>query len=159
MAEGKSKVYGYRWLLLGAFMLAVFMNQALWITFAPITSVAAQAYATSDLMIALLSLCFMAVYIVLVLPAAWLIDTWGLRWSVTLGAALSGVFALTRGIFASNFTLVLVSQIGIAVGQPLVVGAMTKLAARWFRPEERATATGLGALAIYLGVLARMSYA
>lgn len=156
MAEGKSRVYGYRWLLLAAFMLAVFMNQALWITFAPITSVAAQAYATSDLMIALLSLCFMAVYIVLVLPAAWLIDTWGLRWSVTVGAALSGVFALTRGIFASNFTLVLISQIGIAVGQPLILGAMTKLAARWFRPEERATATGLGTLAIYLGVLASL---
>jgi len=156
MAEGKSRVYGYRWLLLAAFMLAVFMNQALWITFAPITSVAAQAYATSDLMIALLSLCFMVVYIVLVLPAAWLIDTWGLRWSVTVGAALSGVFALTRGIFASSFTLVLVSQIGIAVGQPLILGAMTKLAARWFRPEERATATGLGTLAIYLGVLASL---
>ena len=47
----------------------------------------------------------------------------------------------------------IISQIGIAVGQPLVLGATTKLPGRWFPAEERATATGLGTLAIYLGVL------
>jgi MFS family permease len=149
-------VYGYRWLVLVVFMLVGAMTQLTWITFAPITSVAANYFNTSDLMIGLLSMSFMVVYVLIVIPAAWAIDTWGFRMAVGIGAALTGVFALTRGIFASNFKLVFASQIGIALGQPLVVGAITKLVARWFPAKERATATGLGTLAIYLGILAAM---
>jgi MFS family permease len=111
-------------------------------------------YNTSDIAIGLLSMVFMIVYIIIVIPSAWLIDTWGFRRSVTLGAILTAVFGITRGLFADNFTLVFVSQVGIAIGQPLILGAITKLAARWFRADERATASGLGTLSIYLGVLA-----
>ena len=153
MEENGVKLYGYRWVVLVGFMLITAMNQALWITFASITGDAMKFYAQSDIAIGLLSIVFMAVYIVLVLPAAWLIDTWGLRGAVSLGAALTAVFGLTRGLFADSFTAVLVSQIGIAVGQPLVLGAITKLAGRWFPKDERATAAGLGTLAIYVGVL------
>jgi MFS family permease len=77
---------------------------------------------------------------------------------VGIGAVLSAVFALTRGFFASNFALVFASQIGIAVGQPFVIGAITKIAARWFPVKERATASGLGTLALYLGPLAAMLF-
>ena len=150
------RTYGYRWVILGVFMFITALNQALWITFAPITSDAMKFYATSDIAIGLLSMVFMVVYIILFLPSAWLIDTWGFRKTVSLGAILTAVFALTRGIFADNFTLVFVSQVGIAVGQPLILGAITKLGARWFLSDERATAAGLGTLAIYLGILASL---
>jgi cyanate permease len=153
MAKTTTKVDPYRWLILAAFMVITGVNQGLWITFAPITSEAMKFYSTSDLAIGLLSLSFMVIYILIFLPSAWLIDTWGIRRSVSLGAILTAVFALTRGIFASNFTLVIISQAGIAVGQPLLLGATTKLAGRWFRADERATATGLGTLSIYLGIL------
>jgi sugar phosphate permease len=139
--------------VLASFMLITALNQALWITFAPITSDAMRFYGASDITIGLLSMVFMMVYILLVLPSAWLIDTLGFRAAVSLGAALTAVFALTRGLFADNLTLVFASQVGIAVGQPLILGAITKLAARWFRKEERGTASGLGTLAIYLGIL------
>jgi MFS family permease len=150
------RVYGYRWVVLLAFMFIVGMNQLLWITFAPITGAAAQFYHTTDLVISLLSMSFMVVYIVLVIPSAWMIDTLGFRTAVGIGAALTAVFALTRGLFASSFPLVLVSQIGIALGQPLIVGAVTKVAAAWFPTKERATAAGLGTLAVYLGILVGM---
>ncbi len=153
MAKATAKASRYRWLILASFMVITAINQALWITFAPITSEAMKFYSASDLAIGLLSLCFMAIYILIFLPSAWLIDTWGIRRTVSVGALLTAVFALTRGIFASNFTMVIISQVGIAVGQPLVLGATTKLAGRWFPLDERATATGLGTLAIYLGVL------
>jgi MFS family permease len=139
--------------VLAAFMLIGAMNQALWITFAPVTSDAMAFYKASDITIGLLSMVFMVVYILLVLPSAWLIDTWGFRGAVSLGAAFTAFFGVTRGLFADNLTLVFVSQIGIAIGQPLILGAITKLAARWFPKDERATAAGLGTLAIYLGVL------
>ena len=156
METEKPKVYGYRWIVLLAFGLIALMTQVSWITFAPITSAAAQFYGKSDLMIGLLSMSFMIVYILMVLPASWAIDTWGFKAAVGLGAVLSAVFALTRGIFASSFTVVLLSTVGIAIGQPFVIGSITKVAARWFPAEERATASGLGTLALYLGPLAAM---
>jgi cyanate permease len=156
MEGGSVRTYGYRWVILAAFMLITGMNQALWITFAPITSDAMKFYASSDIAIGLLSIIFMAVYILIFLPAAWLIDSWGFRRAVSLGAALTAVFSVTRGLFADNFALVFISQIGIAVGQPLILGAITKLCGRWFAASERGTAVGLATLSIYLGILAAL---
>ena len=153
MEQAHFKVYGYRWIMLLAFMSVVAINQLLWITFAPITSEAVNFYGVSDLSIGLLSLIFMVVYIVISIPASWAIDTYGIRVAVGIGAALTGVFGLLRGIVAHDYTLVLLAQIGIAVGQPFILNAVTTVAARWFPLQERATAAGLGSLAIYLGIL------
>jgi MFS family permease len=156
MAGETFKSYRSRWLILISFIPLAAMTQVLWITFAPVTSAAAEFFKKSDLAIGLLSMSFMIVYIIVFLPAAWAIDTWGFKRAVGLGAILTAIFALTRGIFASNFTIVFLSQCGIAVGQPFVMGAVTKLAARWFPAEERGTASGLGTLALYLGPLVAM---
>jgi cyanate permease len=156
MNRPRIRIYGRRWLVLAAFMLVTIVNQASWITFAPITGTAAEFYHTSDLMIGLLSMVFMIIYVLIVIPSAWVIDSRGFRLAVSVGAVLTAVAALARGFFASSFTLVFVAQIGIAVGQPVVLGSITKLAARWFPQGERATATGFGTLAIYLGILAAM---
>ena len=110
-------------------------------------------YNVSDLSIGLLSLSFMVVYIFVSFPASWVIDTYGIRLGVGIGAALTGIFGLARGLAAANYTWVLVAQIGIAIGQPFVLNAITTIAARWFPMEERATASGIGSLAIYLGIL------
>jgi len=72
------------------------------------------------------------------------------------GGAHGDVRRVTRGLFRHDFVLVFISQVGIAVGPPLSLGAITKLAGRWFPRDERATATGLGTLAIYLGILASL---
>ena len=152
MKEDTFKVYGYRWVMLVVFMFIVAVTQMLWITFASITSDAVKFYGVSDLSIGLLSMIFMIVYIVVSIPASWIIDTYGLRVGVGIGAVLTGIFALMRGLAASNYTLVLVAQIGIAVGQPFVLNAVTTVAARWFPIRERATASGLGSLAMYLGI-------
>jgi cyanate permease len=154
--ENNIKVYSYRWVVLLVFMLMASLTQLLWITFAPITGAAAQFFGTSDLLVGILSMCFMVVYILVVLPSAWVIDTYGFRVAVGMGAGLTAVFALTRGIFASNYWVVFASQIGIAIGQPLIIGSITKVAARWFPINERATAAGLGTLSLYLGILVAM---
>ena len=155
-AETPFRAYGYRWIVLASFAIMAVTNQVLWITFAPITSAAAAFYHTSDLMIGLLSMVFMVVFIIIFLPSAYLIDTRGFRAAVGTGAVLTAVFGLTRGLFASNFTAVFISQAGIALGQPFIIGAITKVAARWFPVEERATASAVGTLALYLGPLLAM---
>ena len=153
MEQTDFKVYGYRWAVLLAFMFVVAINQLLWITFAPITGNAATYYGVSDLSIGLLSMSFMIVYIVISIPASWVIDTYGIRVAVGIGAVLTGIFGLLRGILAPNYTLVLIAQIGIAIGQPFILNAVTTVAARWFPIKERATAAGLGSLAMYLGIV------
>jgi cyanate permease len=153
MEEPTYRAYGYRWVVLLVFMLVVAFNQLLWITFAPITSGSAAYFHVSDLAIGVLSLSFMATYLVVSIPASWVIDTFGFRVAVGIGAALTGVFGLMRGLVGSNYTLVLVAQIGIAVGQPFILNAVTKVSAKWFPLKERATAAGLGSLAVYLGIL------
>jgi MFS family permease len=152
MKEAGFKVYGYRWVVLLAFMAVVAMNQLAWLSFASITSDAAEYYGVSDLAIGLLSMSFMIVYIIFCIPASWAIDTWGIRVGVGIGAVLTGAFALMRGLVAESYALVLVAQIGIAMGQPFVNNAVTKVAARWFPLGERATASGLGTLAMYVGM-------
>lgn len=138
--------------MLVVFMLAIGVNQLLWISFAPVTGDAAAFYGVSDLAIGLLSLVFMLVFIVVSIPASWVLDTYGIRVGVGIGAVLTGIFGLLRGVMAADYTWVLICQIGIAVGQPFVLNAIAKLAGRWFPLGERATATGLASLAIYGGI-------
>lgn len=156
MKDESFKIYGYRWVVQLVFMGVIAVNQLAWITFAPITGVAAKYYGVSDLSIGLLSMSFMIVYIVVSIPASWMIDTYGFRIAVGIGAVLTAVFGLTRSLAGDNYTLVLISQIGIAVGQPFILNALTKVAARWFPIQERATASGLGSLAMYLGIVVAM---
>jgi cyanate permease len=134
-------------------MFVVLANQAGWITFAAVSVEAAAFFGVSDLAVGLLSLSFMAVYILLFAPAAWAIDARGFRAAVSLGALLTALGALGRGLFATSFTAVLAFQLLIAVGQPFILGAVTSVAARWFPAGEQATASGLGSLAMYLGIL------
>ena len=152
------KIYGYRWVMLVVYMFIVAMNQLLWITFAPITSEAVHYYGVSELWIGILSMSFMVVFVLFSIPASWIIDKYGIRIGVGIGALLTGIFGLTRGFASTNFNLLLVSQIGIAIGQPFLLNSITKLSARWFPITERATASGLGTLSMYVGILAGMIF-
>ncbi|HKK41925.1 MAG TPA: MFS transporter [Bacteroidales bacterium] len=157
MQQSEFKVYPVRWLMLTIYMLIVAVNQLLWITFAPITSDATGYYGVTDLQIGILSMCFMIVFIIVSIPASWIIDKYGIRAGVGTGALFTGIFGLLRGFAGTNYQLLLLAQVGIAIGQPFILNAITKLAARWFPIEERATAAGLGTLAMYIGILLGMT--
>jgi len=157
MGQSEFKVYKRRWIMLVLFMLLISANQLLWITFAPITGDASKYYAVSDLKIGILSMCFMIVYIVVSIPASWIIDKYGIRVGVGIGALFTGLFGMLRAFSGSDYNLLLIMQIGVAVGQPFILNAITKFSARWFPIEERATAAGLGSLAMYIGILAGMT--
>jgi MFS family permease len=151
MIDQKIKLYRYRWVVLAVFMFINLTIQMLWITYAPITGPAAQYYGVSDLQIGLLAMSFMIVYIPLSIPVSWVIDTYGFRLAVSIGAVMMGIFGLLRGFAGVNYTLVLWSTIGIAAAQPFLLNAWTTVPAKWFAVEERATAVGAVTLASLLG--------
>jgi MFS family permease len=125
--------------------------QVLWISYAPITGPASRFYGVDDLSIGLLAMSFMIAFIPLSLPVAWVIDTYGFRLAVSIGAVLMGVFGLLRGLSGDNYTLVLLCTVGVAVAQPFLLNAWTKVPANWFSVRERATAVGLATLANLVG--------
>ena len=145
------KLYGYRWVVLAVFMFINLTIQMLWITYAPITGPAAAFYGVSDLQVGFLAMTFMIAFIPLSIPVAWMIDTYGFKAAVSIGAVLMGIFGVLRGFAGANYSLVLWSTIGIAVAQPFLLNAWTKVPANWFAMEERATAVGLITLANLVG--------
>jgi len=151
MKDQTYRVYGYRWVVLAVFMLVNLVVQMLWITYAPITGPAAKYYGVTDSQIGLLAMTFMITYIPLSIPVSWVIDKYGFRLAVSIGAVLMGVFAIARGLAGANYGLVLASTVGIAIGQPFLMNSWTKVPAKWFAINERATAVGIVTLANLVG--------
>ncbi len=145
------QLYPYRWVVLAVFMFINLTIQMLWITYAPITGTAAQFYGVTDLQIGFLAMSFMIAFIPLSIPVSWVIDSYGFRLAVSIGAVMMGLFGLLRGLAGANYGWVLAATIGIAAAQPFLLNAWTKVPANWFAIEERATAVGLITLANLVG--------
>ena len=98
MAEKSYRLYPYRWVVLAVFMLINLTIQILWISYAPITGLAAKFYGVTDLNIGLLAMVYMMAFIPLSIPVSWAIDTYGFRRTVSIGAVLMGIFGVVRGL-------------------------------------------------------------
>jgi MFS family permease len=156
MEQSGIKVYSYRWVVLLVYFIINVLMQAQWITFAPITSEAVAFYKVPALQIDLLSLIFMIVYLFVSFPASYIIDTWGIRIGIGIGAVLMGVFGFMKGFYGASYNMVVLAQIGIAIGQPFVLNSITKVGVRWFPLHERATQAGISVLAQFLGIIIAM---
>jgi MFS family permease len=150
------KVYAYRWVILLSMIPVLAVTNVFWLTFAPITDIAVKFYHVTPLSIALLSMSYMVIYIIMAIPASWVVDTKGFRVAMGIGAIVTAVFGMLRGIYAQEFLIVTLAQFGVAIGQPFLVNSITKVAARWFPVDERATASGIATLAGYLGMIAAL---
>ncbi|MHA1310033.1 MAG: MFS transporter [Candidatus Helarchaeota archaeon] len=156
MSENQYEVKAYRWVILGIFMIVGALTQLLWINFAPIRTAASVYYGVAPETIDFLSLIFMIVFIGLTIPSSWFIDTKGFKVGAGIGAILTGVFGLLRIFAGNNFVLVFIFQTCIALGQPFILNAISKLSAQWFPEGERAIATGLGTMSLFIGILLGM---
>ncbi|HUX50789.1 MAG TPA: MFS transporter [Spirochaetia bacterium] len=156
MDDSRVTVYRYRWLVLAVFSLLNLVVQLQWLTFAPVATIAQVHYHVTPLAIDMLSMVYMLVFIIFSIPASHIIDTFGLRFGVGIGAALLVVFGVLKALFADSYPLVLVAQIGLAISQPFAMNAVTKLSAHWFPVRERATAAGIVSLCQYLGFIVAM---
>jgi MFS family permease len=149
-------IFPYRWIVLLLFMFVAIMTQINWITFAPIMNEVASYYNVGSDTILLLAASFMIIYIPVNFPACWLIEKKGLKWGTGIGVTLTGIFGLLRAFTGTNFLFLLLCQIMIAIGQPFVLNSFTKLAVNWFPEEEKVTATGLGTMALFIGIIIAM---
>ncbi len=154
--DEKYKVFGYRWVILAAIVPMILCTEMFWLTLAPISSMAEQYYGVGSLEISMFSTSYMIMYIIFTLPASWVIDKFGFRHSLTIGAVITAVFGIGRMLFAGNFIIALFCQFMIAIGQPFLLNISTKVPANWFPVGERSIASGILTMAQYLGFVAAM---
>ncbi|MFL6080509.1 MAG: MFS transporter [Ornithinibacter sp.] len=141
-----------RWALLSAFAALVASTQILWLSFAPVTTRAADALGVSEGAIGDLAVVNPVLYVLLAIPAGrWADRRFGL--ALSTGAALTAGGALLRALNPDSYGWVLLGQVVLSVGQPLVLNATTKVAARWFPAAERTRAIAVGSGAQFLGIL------
>lgn len=153
---GSYTTTAYRWIVLASVVPILMITQMYWLTFSAIAPQSQAYYHTTPLAISALSMSYMVAFVVFTLPASLLADRRGLRACFLIGALITAVFGVMRGYVASSFPLVVVSQLGLAVAQPFVVNPITKLAAQWFPVDERATVSGIGSVAGYVGLAVAM---
>jgi MFS family permease len=151
--EQQYKVYGYRWVELAAYMFVAALTQLYWLNFAAIETYIEDMLNIPASEVMWFTMVFPLVQVILTIPAGMLIDKKGYRYGIGLGAVFTGLFTLLRLVDPKSYLILLVSQIGIAIGQPFVLNGVTKLATVWFSPKEEATAVGLGSLALFIGMM------
>ncbi|MFA5400590.1 MAG: MFS transporter [Dehalococcoidia bacterium] len=147
------KVYGSRWGVLIVFMYLVALTQLYWLNFAAIETFIEDylKIPPSDAMwLTLVQPVFM---ILLTIPAGMIIDKIGLKWGVWIGALFTGLGAILRVFDPASFTVLLIGQTLIAIGQPFILNGSTKIATLWFAPREEGTAIGLASLAQFIGMM------
>ncbi|MEX1308599.1 MAG: MFS transporter, partial [Eubacteriales bacterium] len=126
------KVYPYRWLIVAVMVPVIIATEIYWLAFAPIASLAENYYSVGSLGITAFSMIYMLMYILFTIPASWVIDKYGAKRSVLIGAFITAGFGLIRFVFADVFVIVLITQIFIAIGQPFLINISTKIPANWF---------------------------
>jgi len=151
----------YRWVVLAALMAVTIVIELQWLTHAAVARAAAEFYkgqflSDSLFNIDFLALSYMLVFLILSIPASYIIDSKGIKTGLGIGCILTAVFSLLKGFGAHSFTLVLIAQIGLAAAQPFILNAVTAVTARWFPLKERGSAAGLAALAQSLGIIAAL---
>jgi MFS family permease len=147
------KSYRYRWVVLAVYMYISALTQLYWLNFAAIETFIEERFSITASTVMWFTLVFPLVQVLLSLPAGMLIDRKGFKYGVGIGALFTGVFAMLRLVNTDSFTVLLISQIGIAIGQPFVLNGVTKLVVTWFPQKEEATAVGLGSLALLVGMM------
>ena len=162
MEDEQYGLYRYRWVVLGAFMFVIVITQVMWLNYAAITSTTgtgaskligvAQLMRVSEFKITQLANINNLLFLPFAIPAGIIVDRKGFRYAVMIGAVLTAGFSFLR-LFSGNYWLVFIGMAGIAVGGPFVLIAITKMVAAWFPTEESALATGLAALAMFLGMI------
>lgn len=140
-----------RWIAVGAYALLAAATQLLWLTYAPLTTASAHHYHVSDQAIGWLAEIFPLVYVVLALPAGRLLDRSFHRWLAT-GAILTAAGGVLR-LVSANYVWALAGQVLVALAQPLVLNAVTKVAVAYLPRRLHPHGIAVGSAGIFAGML------
>ncbi|TCJ30635.1 MFS transporter [Nocardioides jejuensis] len=139
------------WLTIVAFAALGAVTQLLWLTYAPVTSASAEHYGVSETAIGWLANVFPLWYVLLAIPAGLSLDRW-MRPTLIVGAALTALGGIAR-VLSDDYAAALVGQTLVAIAQPLVLTAMTPMAARYLAERDRAKGIAFASAATFAGMI------
>ena len=139
------------WAVVASYACVVACTQMLWLTFAPIDTDVARDFGVSKNAVGWLAQVFPLLYVLLALPAGIALDRW-FRPSLLVGAGLTALGSVLR-LVSATFVWALVGQVTVAVAQPLVLNAVTKVATGYLARGDRPTGIAVGSAGQFLGAL------
>jgi len=139
------------WQVIIAYGLVCAATQVLWLTYAAITTETARRYGVSVAAVGWLANIFPLLYVVLAIPAGILLDRW-FRPALGTAGALVAVGGLVR-LGGETFAWALAGQIIVAVAQPVVLSAISKVAGEYLPVEQRASGIAVASAASFVGML------
>jgi predicted MFS family arabinose efflux permease len=139
------------WTVIIAYSLVCAATQVLWLSFAAITTESSRHYGVSVGAIGWLAEIFPLLYVVLAIPAGVLLDR-RFRSSLAGGAALVAAGGLLR-LGGDTFAWALAGQALVAIAQPVVLSAISKLAGEYLPGAERANGIAVGSAGSFVGML------
>ena len=138
-----------RWGVMTAFALAVAATQMIWLTFAPVTTVAADRYGVSEASIGWLANVFVLGFVLLAIPAGFLLDR-HLRGALVLGAVITAVGACIR-LGGDSFSWMLAGACVAALGQPIMLTGIVGLSRGYLLPQHRPAGIAVATAATWAG--------
>ncbi len=138
-----------------AYALVCTATQVLWLSYAAITTQTARRYGVSVSAVGWLAEIFPLLYVVLAIPAGIMLDRW-FRPSLALGGALVALGGLVR-LGGETFAWAMAGQAIVAVAQPLVLSAVSKLAGEYLVADERASGISVGSAGNFVGMVAALA--
>jgi len=145
-----------RWLVLFVFFFLAVANNFMEFSFASVAQLTKSYYNITELQLNMLALVFMVSGCTTRFLAMWIIDSIGLGTGtfIAAGIHLLGVWIrFWPGCEQDGYYWLLVGQSMTAVAQGFIDITGPKLAANWFPPRERTTATAAGGGSIFVAAL------
>jgi predicted MFS family arabinose efflux permease len=139
-----------RWSVIVAFVLVSAGVQVVWLTYAPVTTAAAEHFGVSETAVGWLANMFPLFYVVLAIPAGVILDRW-FRAGLAAGAILTVLGAALR-LVDDTFGWALAGQTVAAIAQPLVLNAITSITRHYLRERSRPAGIALGTAANFAGM-------
>lgn len=155
LAEGPvTKLYRRRWFMVLLFSSYSLCNSFQWLQYGIISNIFINYYGVSSIAIDWMSMSYMLVYIPLIFPVAWLLETRGLRLIALIGTGLNclGAWIKTGSARPDLYGVTLVGQLVCALAQVFILGMPSRIASVWFSSREVSTACSIGVFGNQLGV-------
>jgi predicted MFS family arabinose efflux permease len=150
-ARRDSSPHARGWRVIVAYALVCAATQVLWLTYAAITTETARRYGVSVSAVGWLAEIFPLLYVALAIPAGILLDRW-FRPALAAGGALVAIGGLVR-LGGETFAWAMAGQAMVAVAQPVVLSAVSKLAGEYLPADQRATGISVGSAGSFVGML------
>jgi predicted MFS family arabinose efflux permease len=139
------------WGVIVPYALVCAGTQVLWLTYAAITTETARHYGVSVGAVGWLAEIFPLLYVALAIPAGILLDRW-FRPMLAGGGVLMALGGLIR-LGGDTFAWAMAGQLAVAVAQPVVLSAVSKLAGEYLPLAQRPAGIAVGSAGSFLGIL------